>query len=195
MPQQREECTNHPRGAVATDTEDKTSDGEDIVMPLLVCPEGCDDKEDVPCESLIDPPSAEPTPELGPPSEKPTKEPTSEPDSSTLSEPSAPTGEGSMGHLYPKEISLYQKGSDTPRFFTLEERTKEDPWGDIWNIRIWGQDKSLEAGEDPPTPTKSPFQIPTNLEEVGKDAVGAEIMREDMDKLWSTQDLLVQDKR
>ena len=38
-----------------------------------------------------------------------------------------------------------------------------------------------------------PYQIPTNFEEVGKDAVGDELMREETTKLWSTEDLLVQD--
>ena len=68
-----------------------------------------------------------------------------------------------MGNLAPKYIVQYQKGSDPPIFSTLEERTKEDPWGDAWKIRILGQYKSLEAVEDLLTPTNSPSQIPTNL--------------------------------
>ena len=62
-----------------------------------------------------------------------------------------------MGHLDPVDITRYQKGSDPPRFDTLEERTKEDPREDTWKIRILGQDKSLDAGEDLLTPTESPF--------------------------------------
>ena len=71
-----------------------------------------------------------------------------------------------MGHLYPGDITLYQKGSEPPRFATLEERTKEDSWGYTRKIRILGQDKSLEAGEDLLTTTESPSQIPNNLEDV-----------------------------
>ena len=71
-----------------------------------------------------------------------------------------------MEHLYPKDIVKYQKGSDPPRFDTLEERTKEAPLGGTWKIRILVQYESLEAGEYLLTPTNSPSQIPTNLEEV-----------------------------
>ena len=71
-----------------------------------------------------------------------------------------------MGHLSPKDILRYQKGSDTPIFATLEERTKEAPWGDTWKIRILGQEKILDAEEELLTPSESPYQIPTNLEEV-----------------------------
>ena len=84
----------------------------------------------------------EPTPDPGPPSEKTTKEPTLEPNYDVLSEPSAPMREDSMGHLAPKEIVRYQKGSDQPRFVTLEDRTKEAPWGDTWKIRILVQERS-----------------------------------------------------
>ena len=38
--------------------------------------------------------------------------------------------------------------------------------------------------------TESPSQIPTNLEDVGKGAIGSNITREDMAKIWSTEDLL-----
>ena len=79
-------------------------------------------------------PSVEPTPEPGPPSETPTKEMTLEHDSDALSEPSTPTREGYMGHLSPKYIVVYQKGSDPPRFATIEELTKESPcWGHLEN--------------------------------------------------------------
>ena len=121
-PQQREECTHQPRGAVATDTEDSNSDDKYIVMPPLIYPEESNDKE-----SPSNLPSVDPTPEPGPPSEKPTKEPASEPDYDALSEPSAPTREGSMGHLDLKDIVRYHKESYPPRFATLEKRTKEDP--------------------------------------------------------------------
>ena len=57
-----------------------------------------------------------------------------------------------------------------------------------------GQYKILEAGEDLLTPNKSPSKISTNLNEVGKDAVGADITREEMAKLWSTEELLGQNK-
>ena len=61
-----------------------------------------------------------------------------------------------MGNLPPKDIIRYQKGSDPPRFATIEERTKEDPWGDTRNIRILGQDKILDSGEDLLNPTDIP---------------------------------------
>ena len=47
----------------------------------------------------------------------------------------------------------------------------------------------------PPNPTNITHQIPTNLEEADKYAVGAKLTREDMDKLWSTEDILGRDKR
>ena len=47
-----------------------------------------------------------------------------------------PTREGSMGHLYSGDIMIYQKGSYTLRFDTLEEITKEAYWGDTYKIRI-----------------------------------------------------------
>ena len=84
----------------------------------------------------------------------------------------------------------YQKSSDPPIFFTLEERTKEDSWGYTWKICILGQDKSLEVGEDHLTPTESPSQIPINLDEVYQDAVEFDLTREDMANMWSTKDLL-----
>ena len=131
-------------------------------MSPLIYPEEYENED-----SLNDPTSAETTPNPVTPSGKPTKEPTSEPDSYALSESSAPTREDSMGHLSPKDIVGYQKVSDPPRFATLEESTKESPWGDTWKIRILVQDNILDAGEDLLTPTESPYQIPTNLEEVG----------------------------
>ena len=76
-----------------------------------------------------------------------------------------------MGSIAPKDIIRYQKGSDQPILSNLEELTKEAPWGDTQKIRILGQDKSLEAGEELLTPTKSPPKTPTNLEEVDKDAI------------------------
>ena len=80
---------------------------------------------------------------------------TSEPNYDALSEPSAPTREDSIGCLSPKGIVRYQKVSDAPRFTTLEEHTKESPWGGTWKIRVLGQDESLEAGEYLLTPTES----------------------------------------
>ena len=74
-----------------------------------------------------------------------------------------------MGRLAPKDIVRYHKGSDPPRFAILEDSAKEDPWGDTWKIRIWGQDKSLEAVKDLLTPTYSPSQIPTNPKEMEKE--------------------------
>ena len=144
-------------------------------MSPLIYPEEYENED-----SLNDPTSAETTPNPVTPSGKPTKEPTSEPDSYALSESSAPTREDSMGHLSQKDISRYQKGSYPPRFTTLEERTKEDTWGNTRQIRILGQDKSLEVEEYLITLTESPYQIPTNLEEVDKNAIAAKIMREDM---------------
>ena len=63
-------------------------------------------------------------------------------------------------------ITRHHKVSDPPIFSTLEESTKEDPWGDTWKPKILGQDRILEAGEYLLTPTEIPSQIPTNLEEV-----------------------------
>ena len=123
-PQKREEWTHHPPIAVVTDTEDRDFDNKDIAMPPLTYLEKSNDEEDRPCESPSNPPSMETTPESGLPSEKPIEEPTFEPDSGALSEPSAPTREGYMGNLAPKDTVRYQKGSYPPRFSTLEENTK-----------------------------------------------------------------------
>ena len=62
-------------------------------------------------------------------------------------------------------------------------------------ILILVQDESLEAVEDLLTLTKSPSQIPTNLEEVEKDFSEANLMREYMVNLWSTAYLLGQGDR
>ena len=82
-----------------------------------------------------------------------------------------------MSNLSPKYIVKYQKGSDTPTFDTIEDYTKEAPWGNTWKIRILGQDKGLEAGEDLLIPTKTTSQIPTNLKEVDKYAIISKITR------------------
>ena len=100
-----------------------------------------------------------------------------EPDSDALSEPSVPMREDTMGHLSPKDIVRYQKVSYPPMFATLEERTKEAPWVYTCKIRVLGQDKRLETGEDLLTPTDSPYKIPTNLEEVGKYMIGDKLTR------------------
>ena len=111
-------------------------------MPPLIYPEDSDNED-----SLSNPPSADPTPKPETPSENTTKEPTLERDYDALSEPSTPMREDSMGQLYPKDIVIKQKRSYPPRFATLEERTKEAPWGDICKIRILIQESILEAGE------------------------------------------------
>ena len=162
-------------------------ENEDIFIPLLIYPDYSDDED-----SLSNPPSADPTPDPIPPSGKPTEEPTSEPDYDALLEPPAPTREYSVGTLSPKDIVRYQKGSDPHRLDILEERTKEDPWGDTRKIRILVQYKSLEAVEYLLNSTKRLSQISTNLEEVGKDMIGYGLTNEDMAKLCSTEDPLGQ---
>ena len=82
-----------------------------------------------------------------------------------------------MGHIVPGDIMRYQKGAYQPQFSNLEERIKAASWGDTWEIRIWGQEETLDAGEDLATPTKIPYQVSTNLEEVDKDVVGDKLMR------------------
>ena len=76
-----------------------------------------------------------------------------------------------MYHMSAKDIVIYRKESDQPIFTTIEENTKEAPWGDTCKIWILVQDKSLKAGEDLLTPTKSPYQVLTNLKGVGKDEI------------------------
>ena len=100
-----------------------------------------------------------------------------------------------MGHLSPKYIVIYHKGSDPPKFSTLEKRTKEDTWGDTWKIQILGQGEIPESGEHLLTPTEIPSQIPTKLEEVGKYVVGDNLTREDMVRTWLTKDPLGRDDR
>ena len=53
----------------------------------------------------------------------------------------------------------------------------------------------MEEVESLLTPTESPYQIPTNLEELDKYTEESNIVREDMDELWSTENLLGQDER
>ena len=53
----------------------------------------------------------------------------------------------------------------------------------------------MEVGEDLLTPTDSQSKILSNLEEVEKDAIGDDLTRDDMAKLWSTEDLLLRDER
>ena len=95
-----------------------------------------------------------------------------------------------MGPLPPKGIVIYQKGSYKTILATIEECNKEAPLGDTCKIRVLGQGEILEAVEDLLTPTESPYQIPTNLEEVDKDTIGAKLAREEIAKLWSSEDLL-----
>ena len=107
---------------MVTDTENRYLDDKDSRMTPLIYPEDSDNKE-----SPNNPLSAEIIPEPVPPSKNPTDELTLEPYYDALSEPCAPTREGSMEHLPPKYIMRYDKGSDTPIFSTVYERTKEDP--------------------------------------------------------------------
>ena len=71
----------------------------------------------------------------------------------------------------------YQNGEYQPQFPTLDDCIKDLLWRDTRKIRILGQEYTLEAGEDPPTPTKIPYQLPTNLEKLDKDVVGDELTR------------------
>ena len=82
-----------------------------------------------------------------------------------------------MGHLSPGDIVRYQKGTDPPIFSTLKDLNKEYSWGNTWKIRILGQYKILEAGEDLLTPPRSPYQLLTNLDWVDKDALLAKLTR------------------
>ena len=136
------------------------------MMPSIIYPDDSNNEKDYTREASSDPPSTDSTSEPGTPIEKATEEPTSETDSDVLSEPSAPMGEGSMGHLSPGDILRHHKGSDPPIFATIEERTNEASWGDVWKIRILGQEKSLESGEDLLTPTNITSPIITKLYEV-----------------------------
>ena len=70
--QQMEDWNHFPHGYVVIDTEAKKSDNKDSVMRLLIYLEDSDNEE-----SMSEPPSADLTPEPGPPSRKPTKESTS----------------------------------------------------------------------------------------------------------------------
>ena len=85
---------------MVTDTEDRDSDDDNIVMAPLIYPEDSNNEE-----SLSNPPSAEPALEPGTPSEKPTEEPTSENYSDALPETYAPTREDPMGPLSLKYIA------------------------------------------------------------------------------------------
>ena len=150
--------------------ENSNSNNKEVMITLLIYIEDYKYKESYHprkkpwgiCEAPRDTPSAGPTSELGPPSEKPTKEPTSEPKYDTSSEYYEPTKEGFMGQIYPGYIVRYRRGEDQPWFDTLEERSKEASWGDIWKIQILVQEETLEAVEDLLTPTKIPSQLPTS---------------------------------
>ena len=108
-----------------TDTGGSDLDDKESVLPPLFYLEYSNNKKDDPQKYLSKSPSVELNPEPRPPNENPTKEPTLEPDYDSISQPSAPTREGSMRHLTPLDITRYQKWSYPHRFSTLEERTKE----------------------------------------------------------------------
>ena len=95
-----------------------------------------------------------------------------------------------MRRLAPKYIMRYQKGHIHPDFHSKGAH-QVGSMGRHLEIYILGQDEILEAGEDLLTPTGIPSQITTNSEEVDKESVGYELTREDMAKLWPTEDLLV----
>ena len=120
---------------------------------------------------------------------------TYEPNYDAPLEPSAPTRECSMGHLVPGYIVGYHKVQYPPIFATFEECTKEASGGDTCKIRILCQEESLYAGKYHLTPTKIPSHHPTNYKYVDKDVVVDELIKEDMSKLCSTEDILVRGKR
>ena len=97
-----------------------------------------------------------------------------------------------MGNLAPGDIVRYQKLHI--HIFRPRVMHQGDLLGRHLQIRILGKIGSLEAGEDLITPTESPYQLPTNLEEADNDVVGSDITREDIAKMWSTEDLLVRGK-
>ena len=148
------------------------------MMHPLIYLEDSEKNGDDPHESPSNPNYVDNTPEFGTPSKKNTKEPTSELDSYALSETSAPTREVYMGHPTPRIRSTqiyHPRGAHQGGSLGIHPENC-----------ILVQYKILEAVEDLLTPTKSPHQIPTNLEEMYKDAVGADLTREDM----ATEDLL-----
>ena len=116
---------------MAKDTEYSDSDNKYSVMHPLIYLEDSYDKKDGHVDSPRKPPSSKPSREPINPSKKCTEEPNLAPDPGTLPEPSAHTREDNKGNIYTGYIIKYQKGSYLPRLATLEERTKESPWGDI----------------------------------------------------------------
>ena len=193
--QQRERWTRHPPGVVFTYPEDIDSDDQDSFMQPLIHMYYSNNKEDGNGDSPRKYLYSETTRDTVHPSEIYIKEPTSAHSPGTSLEPSVPTREDNKGSLDLGDIMKYPKGSDLPIFATLEECTKESPWGDTWNICILGKDQWLKAGEDLLTPTEIPSKIPINLEEVEKDMIISNLTREDMAKLCSTGYLLVQYER
>ena len=64
----------------------------------------------------------------------PTKELTLEPKYDAPSDPYTTTREYYVGHIALGDIARHLKGLYGPQFSTLEERTKDTPWGDILKI-------------------------------------------------------------
>ena len=112
---------------------------------------------------MSNPPSTEPTSELGASIRKPTNDRTSGPKSDALSKPSEPMRGYSIGHISLGDIERYQKVSDHPGFTILEEHIKDPPWGYTWKIQDLGQEENLKAGEYLLILTKRPLQLSTNL--------------------------------
>ena len=48
--------------------------------------------------------------------------------------------DNSMDYLDSGDVFRFHQGVDNHQFDTLEEHTKEAPWGDTWKIRVWGQE-------------------------------------------------------
>ena len=81
-------------------------------------------EEDSNGNSQRKPSSSEPTWETIHSSKKYAEEKTLETNPVTSPNPSAPSRKNNKGHLDPGDIMKYQKGSDLPRFATLEEHNK-----------------------------------------------------------------------
>ena len=106
-----------------------------------------------------------------------------------------PTRYDSMEYLSPGNIVKCHTGECQHHFSGLVDHTRESPWGDTWVIRTLGQEDTLEVGEDLITPSESPYQIPTNLEDIVIEVDGADLAMEDVSKLWPTKNIVWPDEK
>ena len=99
-----------------------------------------------------------------------------------------------MVHLDPGDLMRYQKVSDPPRFSPYTSAPRRLPGETPGNPDL-GTIQYPGSRRRPPNSDRDPIPNPHQLGGGLKYALGSDLNREDMAKLWSTKYLLVQDER